>query len=209
MGGSAGNGNNLQTSWVTAQAVIVGLVITEALKKLHENIEPVISSQVDIKEHLSYFDWSVFLTFFIFLLLLVRFYLGALRFSQIREDDGDQPISGKIVDGIGATILFTFFFFMAASLDEAKSFIKYIFLLHLADLIWFAGIRFMARGYKKRTKVSNVFLVLTIITLVFFFVIKDTNCRMIFLIFISIVDFVVLSKFYLESDVKFVWEWNE
>ncbi len=201
--------DNFQSSWVTAQAVIVGLVITEALLKLYNNVDPIISTQSSIHDHLKHFEFSVFLSFLVFFVLLVRFYLGALRFSQIPEGSLPQNAFGKIVDGIGASVLFTFFFFMASSLDDPSSFIKYIFFLHIADVCWFILKILSVKDDKNRRRISITFLILSIVTVLFFIICKDTSYRMIFLILISILDFIILLRFYTNKETKLIWQLKE
>ena len=125
----------IKKSWITAQSIIVGLVVKEALVNIHANMEPVVKKEDTGLALLSTFSLPQFIVYLAFFSLLIRFYLGAFRFSQIREGESSRFVSIK--NFIGSCTMFTFFFFMASSLGDTRSFVRFVLCLHLIDGIWF------------------------------------------------------------------------
>lgn len=64
--------------WITAQGVILVLIIKEALENIYTNLASGLHS-------ISAFDYDQFLTFVVFTVLLGRFYGGSYRFIQKGE----------------------------------------------------------------------------------------------------------------------------
>jgi len=195
----------LGKTWVTAQAVIVGLVIKEALVQIYDNIEPSVSVANGFFD-ISDLDLSSTFLYFVFFLMLARFYMGAYRFGQI--DESDRSFVSSIINFLGGCILFTFFFFMASSLGHPHSFIKYVFWLHLVDLVWFSVtiLLCLKKGWKKKIKIASTFLLLTFSTIGALLFCSNVLNILIFLFIISIIDLLVLLPFYTEGDVRFWWE---
>lgn len=203
--------NGIEKSWITAQSIIVGLVVKEALVEIYKNVGYRVRNEESLLGLVGSFSLSQSLLYLSFFSLLIRFYLGAFRFSQISEEGGNKRFV-SIKNFIGSCTLFTFFFFMASSLDDTRSFVRCVLGLHLVDGLWFFAtyIQSNKHNLQDKKKVSAFFLKLTLATIVVLLLIMcfefNPFFSILFLIGISIFDLIALWDFYFASTPKFIWE---
>lgn len=184
--------------WLATQAIIVGLAIKAALEQVHENVGPGMLGHEP-------FSLERTLVYASFAILLVRFYGGALRFGNL--DDIPGTTFTEIKNFVGASALFSLFFLMAMSVNDTWEFLRFVFLLHAIDGIWFVAtyVHSHVIGAKKRQKVSGFFLILTIVTIILVLV-APPLVTLWGLIGISLFDFAVFWPFYSRCEARFSWQ---
>ena len=199
--------------WITAQGVILALIIKEALENIYSNLASGFHS-------ISSFNYEQFLTFLTFTILLGRFYGGSYRFIQKGEAFSNVFIDLKNL--VGSTALFVAFFFMSKSILDIHQFIFWCLWLHIFDLSWFVVALIvnalaiqalkeyvdLERSAKELRATSAFFLLLSAATVgVLYYRWGDSIRSLHFLIIISAFDLVVFYRFYFHGDYNFIWSY--
>ena len=74
----------------------------------------------------------------IFFVTAFRFYLGSLRYHQMRGGQFSR-FRSLVWDVIGTLIIFTGFYVCALSLRSHENFYPFMGVLHVCDIAWFGG----------------------------------------------------------------------
>ena len=197
-------------AWQFVQAVIVGLVVTQALETIYLQLKAYVQNAdvyrvLDINNSIF---WSNALMAMVFFSLLARFYLGAFRFKQLSDE---RPNFAKGVrDFILACALFSVFYFLASSLGDKRAFIFFALSLHVVDSVWFlfASIGGYWGGDKsepfREIYLPSFFLFLSVASLT---VLKcfPPDAALTGLFVIGLYDFYMLKKFYESGEKRFGW----
>lgn len=101
--------------------------------------------------------------FFIFLVLLARFYWGAYRFNQ--EEPPAQRKGATFLNVVGTFGLFCLFYVIAVEVWTIDLFYALILLMHLFDLLWFATVLWKKDSSSALKEPAGCFVVLDLLTI--------------------------------------------
>ncbi len=107
------------------EAVVPPLISGRNLRKLFEAWPPAEETLLRLGQ------------FFVFLILLARFYGGAYRFNEAQHPG--STVSALLLNVGGTFGLFSLFYVVAVNVWTADLFYALVLLLHIFDAVWFLG----------------------------------------------------------------------
>lgn len=182
-------GNSL-SGLKTVYSVVIALSITEAIKSIFD---------IEVYKNTYGINLGLLPTFSIFIITLIPFYQGALRYlSEIQKDKNYKTSLKRIIDFVFFFLESLLFYWIALLINEKILFFKIMTVLLISDILWLITVLYYKKDLFNKIKWWCILNFILVILLLLLFYMNYYNINVLLLMFIgrTSCDYCCTWKFY-------------